>query len=48
VLIGIKELLRDGEFPPEISHDIGTLIKIISIKQLAAVLKEYKERTAPE
>jgi len=33
-LIGIKELLRDGEFPPEISFDMQDLISLSSVDDL--------------
>lgn len=39
-IIGIKELLRNHEFPPEISFDMKKIIFICSVKDLDAVLKK--------
>ena len=33
-LIGIKEFLRDGQFPPEIGMDMSNLVKICSVEKL--------------
>jgi len=40
-LIGVKEFLRNGEFPQEISYDLDKLIKIVEIKELGKVLKKF-------
>jgi len=42
-LIGIKELLRNNEFPPEISFDLNKLMVVDSIKNLDKIIKKYKE-----
>ena len=39
-LIGIKELLRNGELPPEISYDLGNVVSVVSIKELDKTLKK--------
>ncbi len=39
-LIGIKELLRNQEFPPEATFDMNSFMKVISVKDLSDVLKE--------
>lgn len=41
-LIGVKELLRNGEFPPEIQYDLDKIIIISSIKELDKILKSHK------
>ena len=41
-LIGVKELLRDGKFPPEIEYDINDKIVYAGVKELAKKLKELK------
>jgi hypothetical protein len=40
-LIGIKEFLRDEEFPPEISWDMERLISVSSINELSNTLKRF-------
>jgi len=40
-LIGIKEFLRNGEFPPEISFDMSRLITISSVDELKNTLKKF-------
>lgn len=39
-LIGIKEFLRDGKFPPEIEFDLRDIIKICSVSELGKVLNK--------
>lgn len=41
-LIGVKELLRNGEFPPEIQYDLNKMIVISSVKELDKILKSHK------
>ena len=43
MLIGIKELLREGQFPPEIGYDLKKIIQVISIKDLAQTLQELDQ-----
>jgi hypothetical protein len=40
-LIGIKELLRNDEFPPEITFDIKDITTVVSIKDLPKKLTEF-------
>lgn len=40
-LIGIKEFLRNGGFPPEISFDLKKIIVISSSKDLNQILKKF-------
>jgi len=43
-LVGIKELLRDEIFPPEIESDIGNIIQYIEkVDDLKDVLKKFKD-----
>ncbi len=42
-LIGIKELLRDGEFPPEISYELEPITTICSVNDLPKVLKKFNK-----
>ena len=41
-LIGIKELIRTGDFPPEITADLRPLITITPATALASVLEPWK------
>lgn len=43
-LIGIKELLRDGDFPPEISKDIEKLITVIPMTELEKTLDKLMDK----
>lgn len=43
-LIGVKELLRNGEFPPEIATDLQSLIEIVPAEELANALALWKNR----
>jgi hypothetical protein len=41
-IIGIKELLRNNEFPPEITYDLKDIIKVCSVSHLDRVLKNLQ------
>ncbi len=43
-LIGIKELLRGGEFPPEIATDLNDLIEIVPVAEMGKTLALWKNR----
>jgi hypothetical protein len=43
-LIGIKEFLRGGEFPPEISWDMEKIITVIPASKLGQVIDEQQRQ----
>ncbi len=43
-LIGIKELLREEQFPPEIAADLADMIEIIPAAELLPTLNSWKDQ----
>jgi len=41
IIVGIKELLRDEEFPPEISFEMDKFIRVVSFSELYSIIREH-------